>query len=334
MAFWGDIKNRVQQTVKPKQQQENNNGYTAVRGDGRVSSFVPKVRGKAFDQQQNGFTQGNTGFGSMAPAGVDPNLFQGMGGQNGAVPPQQGMPQQTPFGRTGFQQPMNAPQTGFQQPMNPGAQMGGQIPPRPQAQFQGQQRGFEPQQPMQGQFQVPQSAPQPQQEVVPIGGADSYVVDGNAYKMVLRVAQITGVPSCFRVIEFMYNNESVIVNAEQVTDPVESDRCMDLIFGAACAMKQRLMRVSGKQIYLITPPQVYVAPFENLRRMGMEDIANRWPGAMQTTLQGQPAPGNVQPFTSRFRQDDFAGGGGRRVNRAPSFANGYTDYGGFGAKIR
>ena len=152
------------------------------------------------------------------------------------------------------------------------------------------------------------------------------------------MAQITGVPSCFRVIEFMYNNEAVIVNAEQITDLVEADRCMDLIFGAACAMKQRLMRVSGKQIYLITPPQVYVAPFEPLRRAGMADIERRWPGALQANMQPQQpaAPvNNVQPMNfQQPRQEDFAGGFGRRVARSNMQTNGYTDYGGFGVKSR
>jgi hypothetical protein len=169
------------------------------------------------------------------------------------------------------------------------------------------------------------------------------MVDGHAYKLVFRVAQITGVPSCFRVIEFMYNNEAVIVNAEQITDLVEADRCMDLIFGAACAMKQRLMRVSGKQIYLITPPQVYVAPFDNLRRAGMVDIERRWPGALQANMQpqqmnAQPFVNNVQPMqpaaNQQPRQDDFAGGMGRRAARNAMHTNGYTDYGGFGLKSR
>ena len=130
---------------------------------------------------------------------------------------------------------------------------------------------------------------------------------------------------------------------------------MDLIFGAACAMKQRLMRVSGKQIYLITPPQIYVAPFDSLRRAGMADIERRWPGAMQANMQQmgqpmapvQPVVNNVQPMQQTMfnqpvapvqpqqpRQDDFAGGFGRRVARNNMHTNGYTDYGGFGMKTR
>ena len=101
------------------------------------------------------------------------------------------------------------------------------------------------------------------------------------------------------------------------------------------------MRVSGKQIYLITPPQVYVAPFEGLRRAGMADIERRWPGAMQANMQPQQMPG-AQPFAGnvqqmapqQMRQDDFAGGFGRRAARSQMNTNGYTDYGGFSAKGR
>lgn len=373
MAFWDDAKKKMLQAMKPRQQQEAT-GYSSNRADGGFSGYVPKMKKQENDQSQTGFRQGGAaGYAHMMPDGVDPSMmqqFQPVGGQTGAVPPQQAIPQQgmplqpqqSPFGRTGYQQPVGGPQP-----------MGQQVPPRPQAQFQGQQpmgqtfqqpvqqpqRGFTtrqsavpPQQNPQG-F-PPQAAVPPQQNAAPaqnepqsfaFPGGDSYVVDGNAYKMILRVAQITGVPSCFRVIEFMYNNEAVIVNAEQVTDLVEADRCMDLIFGAACAMKQRLMRVSGKQIYVITPPQVYVAPFDVLRRAGMADIERRWPGAMQANMQAQPMVNNVQsmqpmgaqnvqPMYNQPRQDDFAGGFGRRAARNAMHTNGYTDYGGFGTKGR
>ena len=305
--------------------------------------------------------------------------FQPVGGQTGQMQPQgqpqQGMPQQAPqqapFARNGYQPPMGtgqprpqaqfqgqqagAPQQGSSQPGNTFRQTV-QQPVRPgfgQPAFahnaQQPQQGYTTRQSVPPQQNVPPQPVQPQQNAAPVQGenvtfafpgGDSYVVDGNAYKLVFRVAQITGVPSCFRVIEFMYNNEAVIVNAEQITDLVEADRCMDLIFGAACAMKQRLMRVSGKQIYLITPPQVYVAPFEGLRRAGMADIERRWPGAMQANMQpqqmagAQPFVNNVQPMQGAPHQDDFAGGFGRRAARNQMNTNGYTDYGGFGAKGR
>ncbi len=353
---------------------------------GQTGQFPPQ-------QPQQGMPQGFTARQPMASAQPVFNQQPPMGG------PQ---PQQAPFQQMAPAQPV-AP---AQQPMGQGQPMGPAQPvnqaTRPgfgQPAFQHNQpmqQGFTSKQPMapaQPVFNQPpmgQQIPQPQMPPqgftgkMPTAQADhqtfafpgeSFMVDGHAYKLVCRVAQITGVPSCFRVIEFMYNNEAVIVNAEQITDLVEADRCMDLIFGAACAMKQRLMRVSGKQIYLITPPQVYVAPFEPLRRAGMADIEHRWPGAMQNGMQpqqaAQPVVNNVQPFVQpqpmrqpqpmayqqmqpmgmnqpmaagqhtaaqprpfAQRQDDFAGGMGRRANRNNMHTNGYTDYGGFGMKSR
>ena len=383
MSFWNDAKEKVLQAMKPRQQQESQ-GYTPNRADGSMSGYTPRVRRSGEEQGTTSFRP--DGYVNMVPSGVDTSPMQQFHpvGQTGTVPPQQGMPQQ-PYGQNGY-------------PPQGGQQMGPQNPPRPQAQFQGQQgaqgfpqggqrvpfhqnqngqRGFtthhnpvQNQPPYQGGAQGQTQMP-PQQNPVPpqnehqtfaFTGGDGYVVDGNVYKMVVRVAQITGVPSCFRVIEFMYNNEAVIVNAEQVTDLVEAARCMDLIFGAACAMKQRLMRVSGKQIYLITPPQVSVIPFDHLGRAAMQDIERNWPGALQANMQAQyrgnqpaataqPFMNNARPMGapqgngygqgaapqqtySQPRQDDFAGGMGRRAARNAMHTNGYTDYGGFGSGSR
>ena len=366
MAFWDDANKKVLQAMKPRQQEEQ---LLSNRADGGFSGYVPKMNRTQNEPMPTGYQQpAPGGIEGMMPMGVDPSVmqqFRPVGGQTGQMAPagqnfqpQQGMPQQgampqqAPFGQTGFQPPVNQPrpqaqfqgqafpQQPVQQPTRPGfgqpafAQNMGQQNAVPQQNVQQPPRGFTmPQQPVQQ-----QPAPQNDGRTFAFPGGDSYVVDGHAYKLVFRVAQITGVPSCFRVIEFMYNNEAVIVNAEQITDLVEADRCMDLIFGAACAMKQRLMRVSGKQIYLITPPQVYVAPFEPLRRAGMADIERRWPGALQANMQPQQpaAPvNNVQPMNfQQPRQEDFAGGFGRRVARSNMQTNGYTDYGGFGVKSR
>ena len=347
MAFWDDAKKKVLQAMKPRQQEEQ---LLSNRADGGFSGYVPKMTRTQAEPNPTGYQQqAPAGFENMIPMGVDASAMQGfrpVGGQTGAMPPagqqfQQGMPaqpQQSAFGRTAYQPPVQnrQPQQAFQ-PNPPQATRPGFGQPAFQ---QPQPQPVQPQQPPRG-FTTQQPPVQPQQDnqTFAFPGGDSFMVDGNAYKLVFRVAQITGVPSCFRVIEFMYNNEAVIVNAEQVTDLVEADRCMDLIFGAACAMKQRLMRVSGKQIYLITPPQVYVAPFEPLRRAGMADIERRWPGAMQSGAQMmQQAPvNNVQPMTfdrPQARQEDFAGGFGRRAARNAVHTNGYTDYGGFGVKSR
>ncbi len=360
MAFWDDAKKKMLQVMKPKQQEEHQ--LLSNRADGGFSGYQPKMTRTQAEPAPTGYQQAApAGFENMMPSGVDASVmqqFRPVGGQTGAMPPvqgvpQQGMPQQgAQFGRTGFQPPVNQPR--------PQAQFQGGMPQQPAGPAFAQQSGPQPTRPGFGQPAFQQNVAPVQQGTIPtqgtfpaqppvqnenqtfaFPGGDSYVVDGNAYKLVFRVAQITGVPSCFRVIEFMYNNEAVIVNAEQITDLVEADRCMDLIFGAACAMKQRLMRVSGKQIYLITPPQVYVAPFDSLRRAGMADIERRWPGALQANMQpqpvaaAQPVVNNVQQMAfNQPRQEDFAGGFGRRAARNAMHTNGYTDYGGFGVKSR
>ena len=375
----GGFSGYVPKMNRQQQAEPNPTGYQQARPAG----FENMVPSGVDPSMMQGFQPVGGQTGQMAPQGQpqqgmpqqpQPSPFartsyqQPVGQQMGAQQPMQqtmqqprpqaqfqGAPQQGPAqpGQTFRQnvQPQQAARPGFGQPafqqnmqQNMQRQQGfttrqGAVPPQPQAMPQGQ--------PMQPQQVQPQPQPAPVQNdghTFAFPGGDSYVVDGHAYKLVFRVAQITGVPSCFRVIEFMYNNEAVIVNAEQITDLVEADRCMDLIFGAACAMKQRLMRVSGKQIYLITPPQVYVAPFDGLRRAGVADIEQRWPGALQANMQPQQAVGaqpyvaNVQPMPQQSynqpRQEDFAGGFGRRAARNAMHTNGYTDYGGFGVKGR
>ncbi len=385
MAFWDDAKNKMKQAMRPRQQEgpavfsnRADGGFSGYVP--KMKRDAQEVQQTGYQQPR---PQGMENMMPVGVDPSVMQGFQPVGGQTGQVPPQQpmqGMPQQPQqnFGRTGYQQPvqqMNPPMGQQARPQGPAFGQGptvgqGQFPPqqpqptRPgfgqpafQQNVQQPQQGFTNRQPV---FQQ-QTPPQMMNQPVVQGGTgkvnppaehqtfafpgESFVVDGHAYKLVCRVAQITGVPSCFRVIEFMYNNEAVIVNAEQITDMVEADRCMDLIFGAACAMKQRLMRVSGKQIYLITPPQVYVAPFEALRRAGMADIDRRWPGAMQSSMQPQQPVNNVQPMTQpapqaqvferpQARQEDFAGGFGRRAARTAAHTNGYTDYGGFGAHTR
>ena len=362
MSFWSNAKEKVLQAVKPRQQESQ--GHASQRADGSTSGYVPGLKPNGKQTDNNGAQRGMSWTG-MVPNGVDLGSMpqpQPVGGQTGQMPtqqggvPQPGMPQQPPYAQTGYQQPTGRPQAQFkgnaqapQQPQQPTPPPFSQRPYQQPVPPQQPQGGYNvpPQQPLQ---QQPVPQPQPAPQAYPFANGDSYVVDGNTYKMIMRVAQVTGVPSCFRVIEFMYNNEAVIVNAEQVTDLVEADRCMDLIFGAACAMQQRLMRVSGKQIYLITPPQIYVAPFEQLQRFGMEDIERRWPGALQANMQSPQMVNNVQQMPmmgaaqpmgaghpmqqmySQPRQDDFAGNAGRRAARMNT--NGYTDYNGFGNRSR
>lgn len=135
--------------------------------------------------------------------------------------------------------------------------------------------------------------------------------DGRAYSHVERVAQLTKVSSCYRIIEFMRNGESVIVNTEMMGDERENQRCLDLLYGAAFAMNCTLTRVSqNKDIYLLSPETVMVVPYESIRRMSDQDINDRWPDPEQME--------NRYGFGEQRHQYGFRE---RRENRR----SGYTD---------
>lgn len=266
------------------------------RADGSYSGYAPKITRRTPEMEQMDRTF--SGFAGMMPGGVSmPQQFQAVGGQTGNMP-------QT-------RQAGTAPQA----PVQPAPGM---------AQQQAQPTGFQPR--PQGFPQQAQTAP-----VQPDYLPGSYVdQNGSVYRIVIRVAQITGVASCYRLIEFMQNNEAMIVNAEQITDPMEVNRCMDLLFGAAYAMEQNFVRVSGKMIYLITPPQVQVSPFDSLRRMSEDDMERRWPGANRAPYQ-QQEPVQFASFAAAQQRHDFAAAGGRHAARSAQ-AGAYTDFGGYSAR--
>ena len=139
--------------------------------------------------------------------------------------------------------------------------------------------------------------------------------------MTLRVAQITGIASCYRLLEFMQNNETVIVNAEQITDAMEASRCMDMLFGAAYAMNQNFERIASRMIYLIAPRHVHVLPYESMLHLSQQDIERRWPGSARASGQEARRPAS--------RQEDFAPAFGQHAAAAPQTQ--YTGFGGFGA---
>lgn len=327
------------------------------RADGGFSGYQPKLPRRKPETQNEVM---DTGFFGMMPGGVDANTmqqFQQVGGNTGSMqmpPMPQGQPMQTagmqpprPMPRQAGPQPQQTQATGFQpRPQMMGAQQPQRpqftgFQPRPQMMGAQQPSGFQPR-PQQFSTTVQQTPPQqrpqgfqsqqPVQQMQPNEGNITFMPgsfveqNGSVYRMVLRVAQITGVSSCYRLIEFMQNNEAMIVNAEQITDVMEADRCMDLLFGAAYAMQQNFVRVSGKMIYLITPPQVEVTPFDGLRRMSNDDMERRWPGA------ARPAYQEPERFGGQPRQDDFSPAFGRHAARRSAQAGAYTDYGGFGVR--
>lgn len=340
MAFWDKAQSLLQKMTS--KQDDGGQQMLSNRADGGFSGYQPKVtKKKSEPAAQPANDHPIHGFTNMMPGGVDPSMmqqFQQVGGQTGNLQqmPRQAtqqmqMPQQF---ATGYQQPVNMPRQTPPQPMQqtayqPAFRPAQQPQQPPQSSFTGYQPAFRPQQPKQAPVQPQQP---PMQQIRQEGNISfmpgSYVDEGSVYKMIMRVAQITSIASCYRLIEFMQNNEAVIVNAEQITDVIEADRCMDLLFGAAYAMKQNFIRVSGKQIYLITPPQVQVQPFDSLRRMGEDDIERRWPGAEASSFR---APGR-HAIGYQSRQDDFAGGFGQQAASYGVQPGAYTDYGGFGMR--
>lgn len=306
-------------------------------------------------QQAMAHTSAQSARPMMGPQGVNPQQAQPM-----AQPVQPMAQQAQPMAQPVQSQPM--PQARFtgtgrqraaQQPAPQQPVQGNGYQPRHQAQQtfpqqqpmqgftsrQGAQQPFAPQQaqPVQqpmAQFQPAQQPVQPQPARPQQGEQNVFFFpgtfvgeEGSAYKMVLRVAQITGVPSCYRLIEFMQNSEAMIVNAEQISDVMEANRCMDLLFGAAYAMNQNFVRISGRMIYLIAPAHVHVLPFDSMLSMSREDIERRWPGSNRSAQEPQ-----YSAYTSQHRREDFAPAFGRRGAAPNAQAGAYTDYGGFGAR--
>ena len=271
---------------KPYESNLSNGGHTGYHP-------VPpkKQRQKAEESEQNvqnGYTgnvsQGYTGY--MNPEAVqgDPGAVWGQGWQGN----QQLPPQAWGQGWQGGQQPQNAwenqaPVQSWQQ--DPQTAFTAQAAPQPTGFMQGQQ--FSGQQPVAGNgFQ--QAAQQPMGEMHFMPG--TFVHEDNAYTHVERLAQPLSAASCFRLIEFMRNGESIIVNTEKIQDERENTHCLDLLFGAAFTMGYTFTKISSMRIYLISPANIMVLPYGSIRQQSEEEIARRWPGATPTQ-QTQPPQG-------------------------------------------
>lgn len=263
--------------------------------------------------------------GPLISEGNEPNLPNG--GHTGYVPvvnPKQQQPQQQPQ-QTSYD-PSFFQNTGFQQNyVNQGAFQQGYQPQQewqPPVSF-GTQQGYNPvgqggmawqqiastnsNMQAQGFMQpnVPQQAPQRsfmQQPQTATASQQSYATDGNvtyafgqqfrgqngvAYNHVERLAQPLSVTGCFRLIEFMRNGESIIVNLELVNDENERTRCLDMLCGAAFTMQCTFNRIAEQTIYLISPATVQVIPYESIRQLSEEDQQNRW-GAEEASIRTEP----------------------------------------------
>lgn len=301
---------------------------------------------------------GMTGMNWEQPQQMD--QATAFGGFTGMMPPQgtgyqaTGYQQQatgyqaTGYQPTGYQQPMNG-YTNMQQPM--GYQPSGNTMP-----YQGMGNWQEqPQQPymdpMANGFGAPQQQPQSFGNTVPfppVGQNTQYQPfqqpqqpaqqpdnisympgnfvgeDGKAYAHCERVAVLSNVSMCYRIIEFMRNNESVIVSTEQITDEAENQRCLDLLYGAAFAMKCSFTRVAARSIYLVAPSTVMVVPYEAVRRMSDQDINSRWP-EQEREPQRDRFSRSENRYASRNQGYTF---GGRREYAAQ---DDYANYGGYNA---
>lgn len=280
--------------------------HRVTRETGRQS--VPEqATGYDMGAQQSAFTgtaqttwqQPQQGTGYQQPTGYqqDAGYQQGTGYQ----PPMDGYQQNPPYQGTGYQ-------TGWQGGYQPTNQGGWQ---QPQQQGGWQDQGAWNQDASwatnQTSWQNSQAAPN---NISYFPGA--FVgKDGRAYSHVERVAQVTQVPSCYRIIEFMRNGESVIVNTEMINDPAETDRCLDMLYGAACALGCTLTRISSqKEIYLLSPETVMVVPYDGIRRMSDQEINNRWPDpdAMNDRYgYGRSQQGGYQERSSNFGRRGYAG---------------------------
>lgn len=336
MAF--NFKEKMQGLVQKvtTRREEGQRPPLSTMPNGSVSGFVPKVSRRRPEEAAQG-AHPATGFMGMVPPGIDPAAMgqymppMQQPQQGAAVPPQQPwgqQPPQQPYGNQASSRPMPPPQQPVSGTMRQGNVQGYQ--PRHQAP---QQTGWQPVFPQNQPFAQPQAAPvqpqqpAPQQPAPQNGGNVTYfpgtVVDeeGAPYSMTLRVAQITGIASCYRLLEFMQNNETVIVNAEQITDAMEASRCMDMLFGAAYAMNQNFERIASRMIYLIAPRHVHVLPYESMLHLSQQDIERRWPGSARASGQEARRPAS--------RQEDFAPAFGQHAAAAPQTQ--YTGFGGFGA---
>ena len=202
-----------------------------------------------YNQQPNG-QPGDTGY---QPQGS-------MGGQTGYHNPPQNYAN-PPRGNTMSGQPVQGTpvggQTGYQQP------------------YYGTNQPY--QQPTGQMNRTQQNAPEQVRGNVSYFPGSFVEEDGTSYRAVLNVVQVTSVSSCYRLIEFLQNNEILLVNAEDISDRMEARRCLDILYGACVVSKCRLTRVSRDTLYIIAPADVKLAAFDGLRRMGEQDIQLNWP---------------------------------------------------------
>ena len=245
----------------------------ALRETARQAASQPEQPAAGWDMQPDTQSQmGYTGFTGMVPPQA--TGYQPQGGY-ASMPPQATGYQQGGMNGTAYQQPMGAWQEpAYADPQGWNAQPTGYQQP---AGYQ-QPTGY-----YQSQTQTP-----PQPDNISYMPGNFVGSDGRAYRHIEDVAVVSNVGMCYRVIEYMRNSESVIVNTEQISDEVENQRCLDMLYGAARAMHCTFTRVAARSIYLIAPEDVMVVPYDSVRRMSDQDVNSRWPAADSASRWEQP----------------------------------------------
>ncbi|MDO4483369.1 MAG: cell division protein SepF [Clostridia bacterium] len=294
--------------------------------------LASRLRGKGAQQQEEDRFSGS--FSGYHPAG-NRDMYD-----TSRMAAQQQEPQQAAYQP---QQEMNGmmPEQGYAPQMQgytwqqQAQQMN--MPPVPQ------QTTWQPQQEMRQQTSSWQTAWQPRQEQPAPEAAGrqnqprqdniSYLnvnftgSDGRGYVGVERAVLLAGISDCNRVIEYMRNNESVILNMDNIADDKEVQRCLDFVSGAAFTLEYTVTKLSrSKRIYMLSPAVILVltdagmanwktgADAQPLREQAEESRAWTEQPAYGDRRAAYEAPyaqqsyGNAQGYTARQSYEDMQQG--------------------------
>lgn len=271
---WKDLTNRAKDWVREKGAEifaSKDKPYSDL-GNGGSSGYYPGVAARQERTQRMQAMKEETA--RQATMQMTQSIPV-MENQTQSVPMQQGYTQQfqNPPMQQGYtQQFQNAPaSTSYTQqfqsaPASTGYTQQFQTPPAAAytQQFQNYAQAPQWQQPP-----VQQPQPAPQQAPDNISFMPGNYVDGSrAYVHVERITQLVSFQACYRIIEFMKNGESVIVNTESIPNEAEVIRCIDMLSGAAYTLGCSITKITNiKRAYLISPPTVQVLADVFIKRM-------------------------------------------------------------------
>ncbi len=228
--------------------------------NGGTSGYRPgKVQGRSIFSTQSIPVQQATQSQPRTSSGMT-GRFQAMDGQMQQTQPQNYVPQQGGFTQTMPQQEtwnggMNGNMGGYQQPMQQTSYQQSYAPMDQGYQQPMQQTSY--QQPYAPMDQQP--AQQAPDNISYMPGSNFVDEDRRSYNHVERIVQLVSVAACFRIIEFMRNGESVIVNTESIANEADVQRCLDMLAGAAFTLECSLTKITQvKRAYLIAPKTVLV----------------------------------------------------------------------------